>query len=339
MRCRTASFSVVLLAVIVVLVGSLALADHSGVPFPMGTFTEKQAPDVACPAGYDCTGFTVTCPGLSVPAAGVLATGKARVRLRLGLVMFFSGGEGDEWWSGDSRFALELLEELRSEGIEVIQVRWTTPWLQASEGEDAGPAHLACRPATVIRSVHDRAGLSLPPLLRACGFCVTGNSGGASQISYALSHYALEDILDVAVPTGGPPHAAIADGCLPRSGPMAYGASARFIDLSYGFRGGGPCESHAAAWTPRWTGESVDVGGDYYYGSTSVRFILGELDQTPAPAHARRYFQALSSANSPHVSLTVVPGMDHDIVWSPQGLAALKEALSSPTLLGLAQRR
>ena len=34
--------------------------------------------------------------------------------------------------------------------------------------------------------------------------CATGNSGGAMQVSFLLSHYGLEEILSAVVPTGGP---------------------------------------------------------------------------------------------------------------------------------------
>jgi hypothetical protein len=83
-----------------------------------------------------------------------------------------------------------------------------------------------------------------------------GNSGGASRSSCALSHYGLESLLDAAVPSGGPPHAAQTKGCLRTSGQEAYwydsGASAT-ID-SYGFQGTSgpltsrPCGASLCAW-------------------------------------------------------------------------------------------
>ena len=100
-----------------------------------------------------------------------------------------------------------------------------------------GPAHLACRSASLIQWLHDTyylpMGVSAAPL--QCGFCLTGNSGGASQIAYSLAFYGLGDIVDAVVETGGPPHAALDKACLNDPG---FGYSERLdsvLDISYGF--------------------------------------------------------------------------------------------------------
>jgi hypothetical protein len=254
-----------------------------------------------------------------------------------GVVMFFSGGAGTEWWAYTPP-ALDFLNGLRRDGFTVVQVRWIDPWLVAAPGEQAGPARLACRPATTIQWVHDNLYVSLsnPGLKKGeCGFCITGQSGGASQVSYALSHYGLEDIVDAVIPTGGPPHAALAKGCLRNPGEDAYWFAspgpAFVIDLSYGYRGNGPCSRHDPAFTARWQQDSVDTGGsDYVHaGKTRIHFILIAGDPTVAPAHALDYAARLRPAPaSPWVTVQSVPGTEHEIVRSPEGLAALGEALS-----------
>src|SRR5439155_25769229 len=110
-----------------------------------------------------------------------------------------------------------LVDELRSLGFTVAQARWVTSWLESSTNDAAGQAHLACRPATLIKFLHGNYFLPMGVTNQQpgiAGFCISGNSGGSSQGGYALSHYGLDDILDVVIPSGGPPHSALAKSCM-----------------------------------------------------------------------------------------------------------------------------
>jgi len=123
-----------------------------------------------------------------------------------GFAVFFTGGDGTGWWSTQVPELSELVAELRSLGFTVAQARWVSNWLESSPGNDAGQAHLACRPATLIKYLHDNYYLPMGitnHMPGMAGFCISGNSGGSSQVGYALSHYGLDDILDVVIPTGG----------------------------------------------------------------------------------------------------------------------------------------
>lgn len=303
-------------------------------PLPLGTLVTTSATDPSCPAGHTCTGFQVSCPGVQLPARGFLATASSQGTPR-GLVVISTGGGGTSWFTGQSSLASGFVNDLRADGFVVVQLRWVDAWLVSAQGEDAGSGHLACRPATVFKWVHDNQYLPLgigPGEVGRCGFCITGNSGGASQSSYALSHYGLDSILDAVVPTGGPPHAAQAKGCLRNAGEEAYwyaAGSAGTIDSSYGFQGAqGPCALHDPSFVPRWDAESVDTGGnDYVHLTTRVHVILGGNDTSSAPAHARDYVARLRAAESPYVTQQVVPGMPHAIGSSADGLAALHAAL------------
>jgi len=260
-----------------------------------------------------------------------------------GLVLFFSGGGGTGWWAGGrSSPAHRFLADLRTAGLGTVEVRWRSGWLAAEPGEEAGAAQLACRPATVLAWSYDNLFLPLSvsrPERGVCGFCATGNSGGASQVAYALTHYGLDRILDVVVPTGGPPHAAQAKGCLrPGGGPDYWYDShgnARAIDAAYGFvehdDGDGPCARHDPAFEPRWSADSVDApGADFSHPTTRVQVILGEGDRTVAPAHARDYAARLTEAGTPRFGLQVVPEADHSVRASEEALTALAAVLTSP---------
>lgn len=192
----------------------------------------------------------------------------------------FTSGSGRETWPIARGDRQDLLDQLRADGFNVVQLRGADNWLLSSPGDDAGTAHLGCRPATAFKWIHDVHFLPLGIARSAngrCGFCITGNSGGATQVSYPLSHYGLETILDAVLPTGGPPHAALAKACLVRPGEEAYwfGDGTRdFIDRGFGFfDGNGPCARRDPAFTARWEQESVATGGTRLHPRANARAL------------------------------------------------------------------
>lgn len=300
----------------------------------LGNVTLQGGADPSCPDGYECTSFAVECPGVRRAGRGFFAAAPALAAPR-GTVVLFSGGAGTQWWGEEATGTDRLLDELRVEGLEIVQVRWLSSWLVSSPGEAAGPARLACRPATIVRWLHEHRFLPLQTAsarVGRCGFCVTGNSGGASQVSYGLSHYGLDAILDAVVPTSGPPHAALVKGCsgdMTDRGHLFHPQQTRVIDSSYGvLRGGGPCERHDPAYLDSWRADAVDTGGsDYTHPTTRVHVILGGQDSGVAPPHARDYALRLRRSASPMTTLEEVRAMSHRLQSSPEGLAALREAL------------
>ncbi|MEX2458998.1 MAG: hypothetical protein WD770_08440 [Actinomycetota bacterium] len=298
---------------------------------PLGTIAPDSFPEGdPCPDGHACRPFRVACPGVREDARVSIAVAEPRGEAR-GAVALFSGGGGREWWVDEGSTA-SFVSDLRDEGLAVVQIRWKDEWLGASSGEMAGPHRLACRSATAIRWIHDEVyvplGLAAPAPGR-CGFCLSGSSGGASQITYALAFYGIADLVDVLVPTGGPPHAALAQGCLRDPAEEAYwyaGSSTQTIDTSWGFRGGGgPCVSNDPGFRPRWLEASVDLGGsDYAYPETRVRVIIGQRDRVRP--HAEDYVARLREDGT-DVALEIVPGMGHAIASSPDGLEVLRRIL------------
>jgi hypothetical protein len=306
-------------------------------PWPLGALVLKPG-QPECLTGYTCAKFAITgCTGISKDAEGVLARASPpRSQSIRGLVVFFSGDEGKDWWSSPGSRAGRFLTRLRTrDGFVVVQVRWLDSWLKAPRGEDVGSAHLACRPSTAIDWIYQRIylplGISFEP--GVCGFCVSGNSGGASQVAYALSHYGLDTILGAVFPTSGPPHAAQAKGCLPGWPSFAYEDGARgLIDFSSGFDDDhgdpGPCKLSDPGWVTRWDEESVDTGAnDVAHPTTRVVFIIGADDASSAVSHAADYRDLLGSDPSNHVIWLEVQGMGHQIQSSLPGLAALEATL------------
>jgi len=293
---------------------------------PLGTFVAGSGAVPNCPAGFSCSSFAVSCSGVANAANGFLAV-RATTETFRGVLVFFTGGSGGSWWSAQGADVAAFGERLRGLGFTIAQVRWGTNWLESSPGNDAGTAHLGCRPATVIRHLHDTLyeGRPLSGTGR-CGFCATGNSGGASQVSYALTHYGLESILDAVVPTGGPPHSDLAKACLD----PAYGyelGTRNFLDRGFGyFDGNGPCAVRDASFTPRWNDESVGTGGnDYAHPATRVHIVIGDQDRG-MQLIAATYIDRLRTAGSP-MTYVIAVNTPHGVYSTEAGRAAIEAAL------------
>jgi hypothetical protein len=306
----------------------------AGTPWPLGTLTLPSGVRPPCLSGYTCQAFKVDqCNGVSQAATGVLAKA-APTTIARGMVLFFSGSKGTEWWTNGSTIAEPFLQGLRALGFWVVQVRWKDPWLLSAPGEDAGSAHMACRPATVVSWVHSN--LYLPLGIQSapeqCGFCITGNSGGSGQVTYAIAFYGLAPILDAVVATSGPTHTALTAGCLRQSGQTHFWFSdseSVSIDSSFGFnQQAGACVNHDASYTSRWNVESLDTGGNaFVYPMTRVEILLGATDCGDAPAHGAAFYDAITRAGTPYVSLSVISTMGHSIQSNSNGLAELQDAL------------
>lgn len=302
-------------------------------PRPLGTITPAEGADASCPAGTMCTSLSIECSQVSVPATVFVATGLP-IGTPRGVILFFSGGESDSYWGGGAPVADEWLADLQAEGFETIRARWPDGWTDTAAGDEAGLASTACRSATLVRWAYDvrfvPMGLELAP--GECGFCITGNSAGSSQAAFALAFYGLDTIIDAAILTGGPPHAAIAKGCLRQAGDEPYWydtGNASGLDAAWGFaRGEGPCARADPGWVERWQADSVDLGGnDYVYPTTRVVFILGTKDQTVAPAHAQDLLARLDASGTPWAEERTVTGLRHVIERSPDGLSELRDAV------------
>ncbi len=302
-------------------------------PLPLGKYLANSETDSTCPAGYTCYGFEIEAPGVTKNERGFLAVAPYRGTPR-GLIMFTTGSGGSEWWTRiSSSQQYQLAEELRSLGFTVVQLRWKINWLISSPGNDAGTSRLACRPATVIKYVYDNfyVPLGITKQTGKAGFCITGNSGGATQVSYALSHYGLENIIDVAIPTGGPPHSVLNKSCMNRPAEQAYWFALdtrQFIDQGFGFfDGNGPAARNDPSFVSRWLVESITTGGsDYNHPATRIHFLIGQTDLNMQPL-SKDYFDRLKSAGSPFVSYDIVPNTGHGVQGTPEGRAAMKAAI------------
>jgi hypothetical protein len=285
-------------------------------------------PASGCLPGFDCRPFTVaSCEG--VPSISGLLAVSVPAGAR-GLAVFLGGGGGEQWFGGGTAGVLAWMDRLERDGLGIAQVRWKKNVWAAPES--AGPDAAACRSAEALRMVHRDVYLPLGAEggSGACGFCLVGNSGGASQAAYALSRYGLDELVDVAVLAGGPPHAALDKGCLRRSGEEAYWyepSNARRIDSSYGFRADGPCARHDSSYHLTWLQDSVDTGSLDYLHGTRIVLLYGAQDPTVGPQHGRDYAMTRGLVPTNQFDERTVPNTGHDMAQSPQGQTAIRAAL------------
>jgi len=303
-----------------------------GAALRLGTIRSTTAIDPTCPQGSICQAIEVTCEKVTETAAAFVSVSTPSGTSR-GVAVFTTGSGGENWaLEGGERRA--FLSQLLADGFKVVQLRWAANWLISSPGNDAGTAHLACRPATAFNWIHQTHFRPLGIARSAngrCGFCITGNSGGATQVSFALSHYGLDEILDAVLPTGGPPHAALAKACLRKPGEEGfwYAQETRaFLDRGFGFfNGSGPCVRNDASFTDRWNQESIATGGnDYDHPRTRVHFIRGAED-AGQQATSEVYAGRLSAGGSPWVTVQVAPNTPHGVLGTAEGRNAVRAAL------------
>jgi len=303
-----------------------------GFTLTLGTLRMTGGQDALCPPGQVCQGIEVSCPGMIRTIPGFVAVANPATTPR-GVVVFTTGSGGENYALGGGDRDT-LLQQLRADGFRVVQLRWDANWLEADRGADAGTARLACRPATAFKWIHAThflpLGIAQSPNGR-CGFCITGNSGGASQVSYALSHYGLDDILDAVIPTGGPPHGALTKACLRRPGEERYwfaDDTRQFIDRGFGIYDDGPCFRSDPSFSARWDQESIVTGGsDYAHQTTRIHFIVGELDRSGVLGPAEDYAARLRASGSTWVSMEIAAGTPHGVLGSAVGRNAVRAAL------------
>jgi hypothetical protein len=278
------------------------------------------------------------------------------------MVSFFSGEDGTNWWGNGNLptgySPLDFIANVRSHGYKTAQVKWsistqpdtTNSWLQSysTDSTKIGPQRMACRPATLIKKyLWDQVYYPLLGQITAggCGFCLTGNSGGASQIAYSVVNYDLSGSPPISIgglfPTSGPVHTEIDGGCIPApppggdQGDWGYQVSGRmWVDASYLWLLGnhdGRCSvsNETAQWISTWNSDSIEnlTGGNYNFGSTRVEIIVGGVaSELQIRNHACVFYDKVK-VQTPSTKYWIVETMGHTIRDYPYGLAKLLQAI------------
>src|ERR1017187_7693556 len=154
-----------------------------------------------------CRRLQVSCDGLKPIQAEIRVTEPAAGASPRGTVVLGSGGGGGGFYAPDPEIQ-GLVRDLAAMGFRVVDRRWMGGWT-TNEG---GLKNEACRYATLLTWVHDH-------LHKGGKFVATGNSGGSAEIGYALTSWGRGDILDLAIPTSGPPTARLDYVCVKQASP------------------------------------------------------------------------------------------------------------------------
>lgn len=328
---------------------------------PLGDVVDVQVGPGFCGPGpltlarpYTCVEATVACPDINPRRVNLRVTEPPdEVPLR-GTVVMGMGGAGTGWYELVSTFARDLLDDLNAEGFRVVQRRWgTDPGDPGLSGWFSGSTSLhdsACRYATLLDWIHFDSGFHEPG---ADAFCATGNSGGSSEISYALAVYGMDAMLDLAVPTAGPPHGVVDRGCgvnaaaweplcnelvddrgicPAQQGSHACfynpGTAAAFIDGAFDLTGTTPCADLDG---PVLRANSVVFpGADFDYPQTRVHFLIGEDDCGSAPPLGLPYIQRVLSLSTGPKAFHVIPGAPHTMPATLAGADAIHVAIAMP---------
>jgi len=167
--------------------------------------TVKETPDT-CPAGpianTNCRRLQVSCPEMKTIEVQVRITEPAAGTALRGTVVMGSGAGGNSFYGGQP-VAQGLLKDIAAMGFRVVDRAWTGGWTT----HEGGLKKESCRYATLLTWVHDH-------LHTGGKFVATGNSGGSAEIGYAMTTWHRGDILDLAIPTSGPPIARLDYACV-----------------------------------------------------------------------------------------------------------------------------
>ncbi|MEE2830495.1 MAG: hypothetical protein VX498_15005 [Myxococcota bacterium] len=277
--------------------------------------------DCEAPGELSCRQLRVTCPDLPDLGLSLYVSEPEGVEEPRGVVVLGSGGDGT------TAYDAATMNDLTALGYRVVNRLWEEGgWPQG----DVGMAQSACRYATLLTWLRAQQPAELP-------LCVTGNSGGSAEISYGLTHWGTGGLLDLAVPTGGPPMARLdlvcadepewQEACLDPvpievcgGAPTCSYQSAHFDLIDSAFEGtpctdGGPPEllqDHSVL--------AAEARLDY--PETLTHFIFGGEDCSSAIPQGFLYAEAV-------VSDKVIEVVDapHQVFSSPAGRAAIVRAL------------
>lgn len=292
----------------------------------LGSVTESSE---ACPAGpipaTTCKRLQVSCPGLKTIEVQIRITPAAAGAGARGTVVLGSGSGGNSFYAGAPPVQ-PLVKDLAAMGFVVVDRAWTGGWTT----HEGGLRKESCRYATLLTWVHDH-------LHKSGKFVATGNSGGSAEIGYALTTWRRGDILDLAVPTSGPPIARLDLACVKE--PSAEWAS---LCSSIVPKGVMECPSQCTLGTAndvckQYSAEpsleELRADSVYHrdavlnYPKTKVHFLYGAHDCGEPVPIGLTYATKVTSEKK----IEFVPKTPHNIAATPEGREAVRKAIDEGT--------
>jgi hypothetical protein len=208
-----------------------APASHAPLATPVGTVTHVTLqPTCTIPGpvgsgmqpGFRCAVLTVSCPGIDDAQVDVALTPGTATK---GVIVTHAGSSGTTF--ENNQLAVAMFQK----GWALAQIAWHLPWECPKHTatdcatdttpvpQRAGIVEAACRPATVMKWIHDSATAADGTPFVAAGkpYCGHGASGGSGAFWYALTRYGLGAQLDHVVLAASTPFGRIDVGCNPAS--------------------------------------------------------------------------------------------------------------------------
>jgi len=259
-----------------------------------------------------------------------------------GTIVCFTGGDGTSWYEkaytgasgGGGWMPLAL-----ARGQRIIQCNWNaSAWANGS----VGPRALACRGATLIDSIYNNS------TFHTIGkpFICIGHSNGSALISYALAHYGLKSIIDMAIFTSGPPLSRIDYGTYGAGIPawdtagtalcttgtvIQYGSGEwALIEVAYSARTyvRNLC-CRGGVDNPGERDSILRVDADLNYPDTDVIGVYGDADNTAACPLGRYFLAQITSDTTEHIT---TGSADHNgVPGSASGSGHINTALAAAT--------
>jgi hypothetical protein len=303
----------------------------------LGSVAELREPCQAGPgpiAGTACRQLQVTCPGLKPIAVQIRITEPAAGIPFRGTVVLGSGAGGSGFYvpGGDRQAFLTSLTAL---GFRVVDRAWTGTGTRGWTTSEAGLKKEACRYATLLTWIHDH-------IHTGGKFVATGNSGGSAEIGYALTSWGRAAILDLAIPTSGPPTARLDYACVKQATLQWASLCASIVPantmqcskqaciLGPGALGpGGVCTQASLQPTPEQLLDDSVVNPDAVlnYPKTLVHFIYGRRDCGEPVPIGLTYATKVTSQKV----IEFVPNTPHELASTPEGRAAILKAIDDGT--------
>jgi hypothetical protein len=283
----------------------------------------------ACPAGpladTACKRVEVSCDGMKAIEAQLRITQPAAGVALRGTAVLGSGSAGSGFYVG-SKDVQALVKDLAAMGFRVVDRAWTGGWTT----HEGGLKKESCRYATLLTWVHDQ--------LHTDGkFVATGNSGGSAEIGYALTTWGRGDILDLAIPTSGPPIARLDYACVKEASPEWSALCSSIVP-----RGVMECASACILGTandvckqasPQPTAEIlladsvVHPGAVLRYPKTRVHFLYGAHDCGEPVPIGLTWATKITSEKA----IEFVPRTPHTLASTPEGREAIRKAIDEDT--------
>jgi hypothetical protein len=292
----------------------------------LGTVQELSEPCPASPVpNTSCRKLLVTCPDLKPLEVQIRITQPAAgVPLR-GTVVMGSGAGGGSFYAMAPPVQ-ELVKQISEMGFLVVDRAWKGGWTT----HEGGLKKESCRYATLLTWVHDH-------LHKGGKFAATGNSGGSAEIGYALTTWGRGDILDLAIPSSGPPVARLDLACVKEPSAEWKAMCASIVpqgkmecasQCTLG-ASNDVCKQVAAQPTPEQLHDDsvVHPGALLDYPRTRLHFLYGAKDcGEPVPIGLTWATKVRSRKQ-----IDFVPNTPHSIFQTPEGREAVRRAIDEGT--------